>query len=107
MKNLSNKFGDEPISQEENGMAFKITFQKSGKTFDWESSFDNLLDFAEAKGIPIESGCRMGVCGSCKVKLLSGSVTMETEDGLEDGDRANQMILPCVALPESDLVVEA
>ena len=30
--------------------------------------------------------CRMGVCGSCKVKLLSGSVTMETEDGLEDGE---------------------
>jgi len=34
MKNLSNEFGDEPISQRENGMTFKITFQKSGKTFD-------------------------------------------------------------------------
>jgi ferredoxin len=88
-------------------MAFKITFQKSGKTFDWESSFNNLLDFAEAKGIQMESGCLMGVCGSCRVKLLSGSVTMETEDGLEDGDRDNRMILPCVALPESDLVMEA
>ncbi len=88
-------------------MAFQITFQKSGKTFDWENSFDNLLDFAEAKGIPMESGCRMGICGSCRVKLLSGSAAMETEDGLEDGDLANRMILPCVAVPESDLVIEA
>ena len=87
-------------------MSFKITFQKSGKTFDWESSFNNLLDFAEAKGIQMESGCRIGVCGSCKVKLLSGRVTMETEDGLEDGDRADRMILPCVAVPESDLVID-
>jgi ferredoxin len=104
---LSNEIRDEPISQEENGMAFKITFQKSGKTFDWESSFNNLLDFAEAKGIQIESGCRMGVCGSCRVKLLSGSAAMETEDGLEDEDLANGMILPCVAVPESDLVIDA
>jgi ferredoxin len=88
-------------------MAFKITFQKSGKTFDWENSFNNLLDFADAKGIQMESGCRIGVCGSCKVKLLSGSVTMETEDGLGDGDQANRMILPCVAVPESDLVIDA
>jgi len=88
-------------------MAFKITFQKSGKTFDWESSFNNVLDFAEDKGIQMESGCRMGVCGSCKVKLLSGSVTMETEDGLEDADKADRMILPCVAVPESDLVIDA
>ncbi|MCX5918137.1 MAG: 2Fe-2S iron-sulfur cluster-binding protein [Deltaproteobacteria bacterium] len=88
-------------------MAFKITFQKSGKTFDWESSSNNVLDFAEDKGIQMESGCRMGVCGSCKVKLLSGSVTMETEDGLEDADKADRMILPCVAVPESDLVIDA
>ena len=88
-------------------MAFKITFEKSGKTIDWEASFSNLLDFAEARGIQLESGCRMGACGSCKVKLISGTVTMETEDGLEDADKAERMILSCVAVPESDLVIEA
>ena len=88
-------------------MGFKITFQKSGKTFDWESSFQNVLDFAEENGIRMETGCRMGVCGSCKVKLISGTVTMETEDGLEAADKAARMILPCVAVPESDLVIAA
>jgi ferredoxin len=88
-------------------MAFKIEFRKSGKTLEWESSSGNLLDFAEENGIQMESGCRIGTCGSCKVKLISGTVTMETEEGLEDADKANGMILPCVAVPESDLIIEA
>jgi ferredoxin len=88
-------------------MTFKLEFKKSGKTLEWESSSGNLLDFAEENGIQMESGCRIGTCGSCKVKLISGGVSMETEDGLEDADQADRMILPCVAVPESDLVIEA
>jgi len=88
-------------------MAFKITFKKAGKTFEWEGGFNNLLDFAEEKGIPLENGCRIGACGTCKVKLISGSVTMETEEGLDDSDKAAGMILSCVAVPESDLVIDA
>lgn len=88
-------------------MPFKIEFKKSGKTFEWETSFGNLLDFAESKDIQIESNCRIGVCGSCKVKLLSGKAVMETEDALEEEDRKQNMILLCVALPESDLVIDA
>jgi ferredoxin len=91
----------------ESNVTFKVEFKKSGKTLEWESSSGNLLDFAEENGIQMESGCRMGVCGSCKVKLISGTVAMETEDGLEDADKANRLILPCVAVPESDLVIEA
>ncbi len=87
-------------------MAFKIEFKKSGKTFEWDSNLGNILDFAEARGIQIESGCRTGVCGTCKVKLLSGTVVMETEDGLNDEDKANHMFLPCVAMPETDLVID-
>jgi ferredoxin len=49
----------------------------------------------------------MGVCGTCQVKLLSGRVVMETEDGLTDEDKANNRILPCVATPETDLVIDA
>ena len=88
-------------------MAFKIQFKKTGKTFEWDSSFGNILDFAEAKGIQMESNCRIGVCGTCKVKLLSGRVMMETEEGLQDEDRTENMILPCVAVPETDIVIDA
>ena len=88
-------------------MALKIEFKRSGKTFEWDSSFGNILDFAEAKGIQIESGCRIGVCGTCKVKLISGKAVMETEDGLNDEDKASNMFLACVGTPETDLVVDA
>jgi ferredoxin len=88
-------------------MPFKVGFKKSGKTFEWEASFGNLLDFAEDEGIQMESNCRIGVCGSCKVKLISGKVIMETEDALEEADRRQDMILPCVASPETDVVIDA
>jgi len=87
-------------------MLIKIEFKKSGKTFEWDEGFGNLLEFSEAKGIQIESNCRIGVCGSCKVKLISGKVVMEKEDALEEGDREQNIILPCVATPQTDLVIE-
>ena len=88
-------------------MALNIEFKRSGKTFEWDSSFGNILDFAEAKGIQIESGCRIGVCGACKVKMISGTVVMDTEDALNDEDKTNNVFLPCVGTLETDLVVEA
>jgi len=88
-------------------MGIKIEFKKSGKTYEWDGSFGNILELAEARGIQMESGCRIGTCGTCKVKLISGKVIMETEEGLEDDDRANHMILPCVAVPETDVVIDA
>lgn len=85
----------------------KIQFQKSGKTLEWDDRFENILDLAEANGIQLENACRVGVCGTCKVKLLSGEVYMETEDGLQDEDRNQNLVLPCVAVPKTDLVIDA
>ncbi len=85
----------------------RIQFQKSGKTLEWDDSFENILDLAEANGIQLENACRVGVCGTCKVKLLSGEVYMETEDGLQDEDRNQSLILPCGAIPKTDLAIDA
>ncbi len=88
-------------------MSLRVEFKKTGRTFEWEESFDNLLDFAEDKGIPIENVCRVGICGTCKTRLLSGEVSMSTEEGLSEEDKASNRFLPCVAVPLSDLVVDA
>ncbi len=88
-------------------MAFKIEFKKSGKSLEWDGSSGNILDFAEANGIQMESGCRIGTCGTCRVKLLSGTVAMETEEGLSEENRAQNLFLPCVAVPETDLEIDA
>lgn len=66
-----------------------------------------VLEAAEDVGVNIEYSCRVGVCGLCKVKLLSGAVTMEVQDGLDAQDKQNGMILACQAKSATDLSVDA
>ena len=51
-----------------------VTFGRSGKTVRWEPSAGNILEFAVAQGVKIDSGCCAGSCGSCVVAIKSGSV---------------------------------
>jgi len=66
-----------------------------------------ILDLADSIGVEIEWSCRSGTCGSCAVKLVSGEVTMEVEDGLDDEDREAGMILACQAHATENVAVEA
>lgn len=88
-------------------MGYTIKFQTSDKILKWDDRFESILELAEENGIDIEYECRQGFCGTCKVKLLSGEVDMETEDGLEDEEIQNGFILTCVSVPKSDIVLEA
>jgi len=88
-------------------MSFQIEFKKTGRTFEWDGTFENLLEFAEEKGIEIENVCRVGVCGTCKIRLFSGEVSMSTDEGLSEEDKVNSLFLPCVAIPLSNLVIDA
>jgi len=66
-----------------------------------------ILDIADEIGVEIDNSCRVGTCGTCRVKLLSGSVTMAVEDGLEAGDKENNIILACQAKSNGNVAVEA
>ncbi len=88
-------------------MAIQVEFKQSGKTVQWDDSLDSILDLAQANGIEIDSDCEAGICGTCKVRLLSGKVDMEAEDGLENEDIEQNMILTCVAVPLTDISLEA
>lgn len=82
-----------------------ITFARSRKTAPAIRD-KTVLDVAELVGVDIDSACRSGTCGSCKVPLQIGHVTMEVEDALEPDDRAQHLILACQAKPVGDIVVE-
>lgn len=66
-----------------------------------------VLEVAESNGVSIDYACRVGVCGTCKTKLLEGQVTMEVEDALTPEDKSNNIILACQAKSVGNLVVEA
>jgi len=62
----------------------------------WSAGDGSLLDFAEAHGLSPEFGCRSGQCGACKVPLLAGSVTYQSEPSAAVAD--NEVLL-CCAVP--------
>ena len=83
-----------------------ITFSRSQKTAPALQD-KTVLDIAELAGVEIDNACRSGTCGSCKVPLQIGRVTMDIDDALEPEDKALNLILACQAKPVGDVVVEA
>ncbi len=83
-----------------------VTFSRSGKSAALPPD-KVVLEVADEIGVEIDNSCRVGTCGICRVKLLSGEVTMAVEDGLEPGDREKRIILACQAKSAGDVTVEA
>ena len=82
----------------------EIRFSRSGRTLQWSGKESNLLDFAEAHGIALESGCRSGSCGSCVATLSSGAVAYASAPDFEP---APGQCLLCVARPRVALTLDA
>jgi ferredoxin len=87
-------------------MKVKVEFRNSKKTAEWNDRFSSILELARESGVEMETDCEQGLCGTCKVKLISGEVDMETDDGLDEADLEQNMILPCVSVPRTDVVLE-
>lgn len=67
----------------------------------------SLLEAAEAAGVDLPYECRSGICGQCKLRLASGSVTMEIEDALTLAEKQEGWILACQSHCETDVKIEA
>ena len=64
-----------------------------------------LLEAASAAGIELDFSCTMGGCGACKARLVAGDVAMDEPNCLIDAERAEGMILTCIARPTTDVTV--
>ncbi len=82
------------------------TFAKSNKTAILPPD-KSVLEASEDIGVNIDYVCRVGVCGVCKVNLLSGAVTMAVQDALTDDDKTKNIILACQAKATADVTVDA
>jgi len=87
-------------------VAGKVFFQASDMTA-FVLVDATILDAADETGVFIDNACRSGTCGSCRVKLVSGSVKMAVQDALTAQDKAEGYILACQAKISSDVKVEA
>ncbi|HSV54588.1 MAG TPA: 2Fe-2S iron-sulfur cluster-binding protein [Burkholderiaceae bacterium] len=67
-----------------------------------------LLLAAEAAGLALPSSCRNGTCRTCVCRLHGGQVRYRIEwPGLSAEEKAEGLILACVAYPVSDVVLQA
>ena len=79
--------------------------QPSGRRFTAAADRTVLASAAEA-GIAMESSCRNGSCRACLRPLHEGRVAYRIEwPGLLPEEKAGGWLLPCVAYPQSDLVL--
>ena len=73
-----------------------IVFAASGKEARWTSEAGSLLDLAETRGLSPEFSCRKGNCGTCRTRILKGTVTYAKSPSykVRDGEA-----LICIAVP--------
>ncbi|MDB6177711.1 2Fe-2S iron-sulfur cluster-binding protein [Paracoccus sp. Z330] len=67
---------------------------------------ETVLLAARAAGVTIPSGCTFGVCGSCKVRKLSGEVHMVHNGGILAEDIEAGYILACCSHPRGKISLD-
>ena len=96
-------FRSPPPPMADDGRMFEVSFTGSyHATGTWSTKQGPLLAFGEKLGLPLPSGCRVGQCESCAVRIRSGSV--RHLHGEEPDDPA--VCLTCQAVPLENLVLE-
>jgi glycine betaine catabolism B len=84
---------------------FRVEFVKTKRTIDCPE--DTLVLAAARKaGLRLPSSCAKGMCGTCKSRIVSGSVAMTHAGGIRQREIDAGMALLCCSKPTSDLVVE-
>lgn len=88
-------------------MAYQVTIQPSGNVYSVTDQ-ETFLDAAIDAGLNLPYGCRIGSCGACKGKVLSGGVDYGKYQAmaLTEAEKASGLALFCCAKPLSDTVIE-
>src|SRR5271156_4791703 len=80
-----------------------VSFARSGITAAWDRKFANLLELAEACGVPVRWSCRAGVCHTCMTGLIGGSIIYNPEP-LERPASGN--VLVCCCQPNAGVTLD-
>lgn len=83
--------------------AFTVTIP-GGRTFR-ATADETILEAATRQAVVIPCGCASGLCGTCRVRRLSGTVAMRHNGGLSPEEEAEDYILACSSRPLSDVAI--
>jgi ferredoxin len=85
--------------------SFQVEFAKQSRKIE-VCGAQTILSSAKKAGLRIPSSCCNGLCGTCKSKLISGSVDMNHNGGIRQREIDAGFFLPCCSKPLSDLVID-
>ena len=84
---------------------FRVTLLPHAEHFEARAD-ESLLKAGLRAMAPMPSSCRNGTCRTCLCRLDSGAIAYEIEwPGLTREEKAEGLVLPCVARPLSDVVL--
>lgn len=86
------------------GNPLSVRFEHSQINTQWSDPGQSLWELARENRVEIPSGCLRGVCGCCRVQLISGEVEYVREISV---DLSENECLACVAKPKSPVVIDA
>jgi ring-1,2-phenylacetyl-CoA epoxidase subunit PaaE len=96
-----------PVRPADNGENYTISFRLDGLQGTVESpthARESLLNAALRVRPDVPFACAGGVCGTCRARIVSGTVEMEENYALEPDEIAKGYVLTCQARPTSDAV---
>lgn len=96
-----------PVVEDESQETYKITFKLDGLTGDVASpthARESILNAALRVRPDVPFACAGGVCGTCRAKVVTGTVTMDENYALEQDELDKGYVLTCQAHPTSEEV---
>lgn len=87
------------------GDLLSVDFAESGKSVRIAPG-ETIHAAATKLGLHIPKACGMGICGTCRVHLASGEVTMEHNGGITEDEIAAGDVLSCCSVPVGDVSVD-
>jgi ferredoxin len=68
---------------------------------------ESLLEAALRAGLSLPRSCRNGTCRACMCRLVDGEIAYRVDwPGLTKEEKAQDWILPCVALARGDVTLD-
>ncbi|CAN7686552.1 2Fe-2S iron-sulfur cluster-binding protein [Paraburkholderia sp. DD10] len=84
-----------------------VRVEPLGTSFEAPDSL-TILEAAGFANLRLPRSCRNGTCRTCLCKMTTGRVRYTIEwPGLSREEKTEGYILPCVAIAETDVVIEA
>lgn len=89
---------------------WELSIRHAGQTYKLkvDDQRDLLSQMREQLPLPLRRACKNGVCTICRCRLVAGSISYGARKahGLWEQEVRDGYILPCIALPGSDLVID-